>query len=109
MFREPAATAPFCEKIGIDAGKFAALVGSSHVGEAADHCYKKLTRRILGPRPVSAYLSPRVVAMAKTILRRSVPATKTIVSDANAARISAFYAGQRVEDLNGLTLGSVII
>ena len=105
----PRTLTPFCTAVGVNPDRFVELAGSTHLGDAESHAYKKLTRRILGRRKASSYLPPAILAMAKEVLRRTVPVKRTVLSSEDRTLINRFFQGNRPADLAELSLGTVIV
>ncbi|MBL6427643.1 MAG: hypothetical protein HOY44_08975 [Maritimibacter sp.] len=109
LFRDGAAQAQLCERLGIDAGAFADLIARKAANTSDDHATKKLVRRVLGPVKGSSFLTPWQIRVIRKLLARVVPSRKTEIGTAERARIKAFYAGQRIADLPALGTEGLIL
>lgn len=109
LFHDAAATAQFCAAVGLDFPALRDRLAATHVGHAADHGYRKLTRRFGAVARVRATLPAPVLRLARAALRRTVPAGRTAVAPADEARIAEFYAGHAPAELAALRLGSVVV
>lgn len=99
LFHEPAAQGQLAADLGLDPEEMVRLFGAAPVGSYRNSGYRKLTRRLLGRRPASDYLSGRQIAVLRGVLRRLFPGRKTEISEADRAAIARHFAGHLPQDM----------
>lgn len=109
LFSDETAISELCGKLGVDGEVFRSLAMGRHLGEASNHSYKKVTRRLLGSKTPNAYLPKPLIPVAKWILRRAVPARRTVAAANDVALVDKFFVGNKIADLEQMNLGALLI
>ncbi len=100
LFSDPDMQAKLATALGLGPDEFHTLAHSGGTGAAKTHGYKKITRRILGGKPASAYLSPGQIRFFKTILRALFPGKTTQVDPKDLEIIKDYYSGHHISALS---------
>lgn len=99
LFSDTEVQAAFSAAFGLDVEETRTLFLLRPTGDYKAHGYKKYTRRVLGRRPPSDFLSPRQLRIAKWVLRRLFPAQKTEINPDQTAYIRQHFAGHAPSDV----------
>ena len=109
LFGDGGARDRLCAELDIDAAEFHTVTASGKVGGHENNSYKKITRRLLPAGLANSVLSKQQLSVAKTVLRKVTPASKTKPNDDDRALVDSFFAGHRPDDLAQSSSRAIIV